>query len=143
MTNLPWLSSTENSDSLPLSLLVPIHSVYVLPLLLSLSASLGILLTYIAEGWTSTNSKHISRDPYPLLLCDVTGPTQADGHAGNMSHVGHLLLMCDITAPVPACSTVACVFCVYRAAACQCVDQICRNTYRNTCIHIQIYRQTA
>jgi hypothetical protein len=29
-------------------------------------------LTYIAEGPTSTNSKHISRDPYPLLLCDVT-----------------------------------------------------------------------
>jgi hypothetical protein len=59
----------------------------VLPPLLFLSASLGILLTYIAEGRTSTNSKHISRDPYPLLLCDVTAHAQANGQAGNTCHV--------------------------------------------------------
>jgi hypothetical protein len=33
-------------------------------------------LTYIAEGPTSTNSKHISHDPYPVLLCDVTAHVQ-------------------------------------------------------------------
>jgi hypothetical protein len=32
---------------------------------------LGILLTYIAEGRTLTNSKHISPDPYQLLPPDM------------------------------------------------------------------------
>jgi hypothetical protein len=31
--------------------------------------------------------QHISRDPYSLLLCDVTAHPQADGHAGNTCHV--------------------------------------------------------
>jgi hypothetical protein len=89
-------------------------------------------LTRIAEGPTLTNSKHISRDPYSLLLCDITTHPQADRHAGNMSHDGHILLMCDITNPTPtarhmentACSTVVGAYRVYRAVAWQHVDQI-------------------
>jgi hypothetical protein len=33
-------------------------------------------LTYIAREQTSTNSKHISRALYPLLLCDITAHAQ-------------------------------------------------------------------
>jgi hypothetical protein len=54
-------------------------------------------LTYIAEGPTSTNSKHISLDPYSLLLCDVTAHPKANRHAGYMSRDGHVL-WCDVTA---------------------------------------------
>jgi hypothetical protein len=54
-------------------------------------------LTYIAEGPISTNSKHISCDPYSLLLCNITVHPQANGHAGNMSRDRHMLL-CDVTA---------------------------------------------
>jgi hypothetical protein len=82
-----------------------------------------------------TNSKHISCDPYSLLLCDVTAHLQADGHTGNTSRDGHLLLMCDVTDPTrtvrhaenTACSTVAGMYCVYRAVAWQLVDQIRHN----------------
>jgi hypothetical protein len=50
---------------------------------IAITVCLGILLTYIAEGQTSTNSKHISRDPCLLLLCDVTAPAPAARHAEN------------------------------------------------------------
>jgi hypothetical protein len=93
-TNFPWLSSLTRTQNWTLS------------------------LTYIAEGPTSTSSKHISRDPYQVLLCDVTAHAQADGHTGNTSCDGHLLLLCDVTTPAPAarhtgntaCSTVACAY---------------------------------
>jgi hypothetical protein len=102
----------------------------------SAALSLGIPLTYIAEGRTSTNSKHISSDPYPLLLWRHR-TCAADGHAGNTSRDGHLLLICDVTAPASvtqhtentACSTVACAYRVYRALACKRVDQIRHNIY--------------
>jgi hypothetical protein len=42
-----------------------------------------------------TNSKHISHDPYSLLLCDVTAHVQDDGHVGNKSCDSYMLL-CDI-----------------------------------------------
>jgi hypothetical protein len=48
-------------------------------------------LTYVAEGQTAQHHKHMSRDRYPLLLCDVTE------RAGNMLRDGHVLL-CDVTA---------------------------------------------
>jgi hypothetical protein len=47
-------------------------------------------LTHIAEGQTTYHRKHMSRDCYPPLLCDVTSCT------GNMSRDGHVLL-CDVT----------------------------------------------
>jgi hypothetical protein len=47
-------------------------------------------LTYIAEGQITYHRKHMSRDRYPLLLCDVTAC------AGNMSLDNHVLL-CDVT----------------------------------------------
>jgi hypothetical protein len=103
-TNFPWLSPTENSSrncshnsvtqSLSLSLLVPIHSPHVIPPLQFLSASLGILLTYIAKGPTLTNSKHISRDP--THCCCVASPHMRiwRKRRKHMSRDGHLLLMC-------------------------------------------------
>jgi hypothetical protein len=100
----------------------------------TLSASLGTLFTYIAEGQTSTKSKHISHDPYPLLLCDITAHAQADRQAGTMSHDSHLLLLCDDTAPASA-SSVACAYRVYRDVAWPCVDRIHHNIY----IYIYIY----
>jgi hypothetical protein len=74
----------------------------------TISVSLGILFTYIAKGQTSTNSKHISHDPYLLLLCDVTTSAPAAGHMEKT-----------------ACSTVVCVYRVYSAIAWQHIDQIC------------------
>jgi hypothetical protein len=108
-------------------------------LFLSLTNS-ELRLTYIAERPTSVNSKHISRDPYSLLLCDVIAHPQADGHAGNMSRDRHVLLMCDVTDPTPtvghtentACSIVAGAYRVYRAAAWQHVDQIRHSIYEWT-----------
>jgi hypothetical protein len=103
---------------------------------ISLSASSGILLTYIVNGPTSTKKKHISRDPYLLLLYDVTVHLQADGTLRkHMSCDAHLLLMCDITTPAPAVrhmentaySTVVGVYHVYKAVAWQDVDQIGQN----------------
>jgi hypothetical protein len=45
-----------------------------------------------------------------------------------MSRDGHLLLLCDVTAPASACSTVACMYHVYRDVAWQRIDQISHNT---------------
>jgi hypothetical protein len=42
----------------------------------SMTNSELLSLTFIAEGLTSTNSKYISRDPYPLLLCHVIAHAQ-------------------------------------------------------------------
>jgi hypothetical protein len=91
--NFPWRSPTKNSELC--NLLVPIHSLACFhrcyfsrnSMNSEFSASLGTLLTYIAKGRTSTNRKHISHDPYPQLLCDVTTHAQADRHAGNTCHV--------------------------------------------------------
>jgi hypothetical protein len=119
-------------------LLVPFRSVHMLLALHSvITASSGILLTYIAKGPTSTNSKCISRDPYSLFLCDVITHAQADGHTGNTSFDGHLLLLCGITAPVPASSTFACAYRIYRDFAWQRVYQICHNIVNEEFHHIQ------
>jgi hypothetical protein len=75
-----------------------------LTLTITITVCLGILLTYIAKGWTSTNSKHVSRDPYQLLLCDITAPAPAAIHMENT-----------------ACSTVAC----WLTAAEMCLPQHC------------------
>jgi hypothetical protein len=80
--NLPY------SSVLPVSL----HSILMVPPLF-LSASSGILLTHIAEGQTSTNSKHISSNPYPLLLCD-TDVWCHRSCASCQTHRKHSLLYC-------------------------------------------------
>jgi hypothetical protein len=46
-----------------------------------------------------TNSERISRNPYPLLFCDVTVHAQADGHAGNTCHVT-ATYYCSVTSPL-------------------------------------------
>jgi hypothetical protein len=69
------------------------------PLLFLSTTNSELPLTYTAEGPTSTNSKHISRDPYSLLLCDVTAHPQADGLAGNTCHVTAAYYWC-VTSPI-------------------------------------------
>jgi hypothetical protein len=78
--NFPWLSPTENSE-LCHSLTASSNSLSsVLPPLWLLSLTNSkfrtLSLTYIAEGLTLTNSKHILCDPYPLLLRDITTHVQ-------------------------------------------------------------------
>jgi hypothetical protein len=86
-----------------------------------------------------TNSKHISPDPYPLLLY-VTAHAQLT----DTQETCHLTATyrCCVTSPLlrlaaghtenTACSTVACVYRVYRAVAWQHVDQIRHNINDNT-----------
>jgi hypothetical protein len=97
---------SSQADLMYSSLLpVLIRSVRMLPPFLFISLSLSLnyeLLRNIAEGRTSTSSKHISRDPYLLLACDISA-----GHAENT-----------------ACSTVAC----WLAAAEMCLPQRCPAT---------------